>query len=636
MLNIDQGELVFVPQSQYDRVTGLNDDQAKVAAFAALARLNCLSMIMMAGSGHIGSSFSSIDLVSWVYLRELAEVPGALPDIYFSSKGHDAPGLYSVLHGLGRLPEDSVEKLRRLGGLPGHPDVHTPGMWVNSGSLGMGISKAKGFIEAARLAGTPRRVFVMTGDGELQEGQNWESLVSAANRKMSELTVIVDHNKLQSDTYVSDTSDLGDQEAKFAAFGWATARCDGHDLGQIDAAFRTLESAGDKPRVLIADTIKGRGVSFMEHTAMAPGQVMYGFHSGAPSVDQYAKAVTELLPHARDLFAAHGLGDLETRTVKKPQAAAVAEDAIKLLPAYADALLEIGGRNKNTVVLDADLMLDTGLIPFKDAYPERYIECGIAEMDMVSQAGGLALAGLLPMAHSFACFLTPRANEHFYTNATEGSKIIYAGFLAGLLPAGPGHSHQSVRDISALAAIPGLCLFQPSCEREVRDGMAWAVEKADHSVYFRMTSIPRARLFELPDDYRLEVGKGVSVAAGKDAVLFAYGPTMLGEAMIAAEVLAGKGCGLEVINLPWLNRVDADWLTSTAGSRPVFTLDDHFIQGGQGDMLAATLARAGAAVPVRSFGVTRVPDCGQNDEVLRAHALDGASLAAAISESLGL
>lgn len=635
MQPLASGELVFVPQSQFDRVADLNDGQAKVATFAALARLNCLSMIMMAGSGHIGSSFSSLDLVSWVYLRELTEGTAGLPDMYFSSKGHDVPGLYCVLHGLKVLPDNAVEKLRRLGGLPGHPDVHTPGMWVNAGSLGMGISKAKGFIEAARLAGTPRRVFVMTGDGELQEGQNWEALVSAANRKMSELTVIVDHNKLQSDTYVKDTSDLGDLEAKFAAFGWATARCDGHALGAIDAAFRALDTAGDKPRVLIADTIKGRGVSFMEHTAMAPDQVMYGFHSGAPSAENYARAVAELLPKAEELFDVHGLGDLDVRRATKPAAAALPDDAIKLLPAYADALLDVGGRNENVVVLDADLMLDTGLIPFKGAHPERYIECGIAEQDMVSQAGGLALAGRLPMVHSFACFLTPRANEHFYTNATEGSKIIYAGFLAGLLPSGPGHSHQSVRDISALAAVPGLCLFQPSSEREVKDGVAWAVEQADHSVYFRMTSLPRPRLFDLPADYRLAVGKGVSVAPGADAVMFAYGPTMLGEAVTASRLLAEQGIGLEIVNLPWLNRLDADWLLATVAGRPVFTLDDHFIQSGQGDMIAAALARAGASVRVRSFGVTRVPDCGQNDEVLRSHGLDGANLAAEVAKSLG-
>src|SRR5688500_15900507 len=161
-------------------------------------------MIARAGSGHIGSSFSCLDIVSWLLLEEL----GA-DDLYFSSKGHDAPGYYAALIGLGRLPEEKLHALRRLFGLPGHPDVRTAGVVANTGSLGMGISKAKGMVLAHRMRRESRRVFVLTGDGELQEGQIWESLAGAVAARMHELTVIVDHNKLQSDRFVVSTSDLG-------------------------------------------------------------------------------------------------------------------------------------------------------------------------------------------------------------------------------------------------------------------------------------------------------------------------------------------------------------------------------------------------------------------------------------------
>ncbi len=184
-------------------------------------------MIAGAWSGHIGTSFSSLDIMSWLFLNELRDLdkgPAAC-DIFFSSKGHDAPALYAVLIGLGLLPAEKLHELRRLHGLPGHPHVETPYVQANTGSLGMGISKAKGMALANRHAGAPRRIFVLTGDGELQEGQFWESLGSAANRGLGEIVAIIDHNKIQSDTWVEQVSHLGDLEAKLRAFGWHVARC---------------------------------------------------------------------------------------------------------------------------------------------------------------------------------------------------------------------------------------------------------------------------------------------------------------------------------------------------------------------------------------------------------------------------
>jgi transketolase len=204
-------ELRFVPKSEFERLDTLDlEPSARTALFATLCRINVLYMIARAGSGHIGSSFSSLDIVSWLYLNVLGRTDGR--DLYFSSKGHDVPGLYAVLLATGAVPFDRIHTLRRLGGLPGHPDVATPGIVTNTGPLGMGISKAKGMILASRLKQERTRVFVLTGDGELQEGQLWESLATAVHRQMGELTVLVDHNKVQSDTHVSSVSDLGDLE----------------------------------------------------------------------------------------------------------------------------------------------------------------------------------------------------------------------------------------------------------------------------------------------------------------------------------------------------------------------------------------------------------------------------------------
>jgi transketolase len=625
-------DLLYAPATEIERVRESSGDPLRrAAAFAALCRINTLYMIARAGSGHLGSSFSCLDIVTWLHLEELRG------DIFFSSKGHDVPGLYSVLIGLGVLPFDQIHALRRLGGLPGHPDVGTPGIVTNTGPLGMGISKAKGMVRAARMEGRKQRVFVMLGDGELQEGQVWESLGSAANERMGEITVVVDHNKIQSDTLVSSVSDLGDLERKFAAFGWKATRCDGHDLPALARTLEELRVVKDRPKVIIADTVKGRGVSFME--SLPPGEKYYRFHSGAPDEQTYARAVEELIAGANHRLAE--LGQPPVRLARVPRLPFPSQQGTqRLVPAYSRALLVQAERNPRIVALDADLILDMGLIAFSERFPERFIECGIAEQDMVSQAGGLALRGFLPVVHSFACFLSTRPNEQIYNNATERHRIVYVAALAGLLPGGPGHSHQAVRDISALGAVPGLDMLQPSCEAEVAQAVAYCLGEAQTSCYLRLASVPWPITFQLPDDYRLERGRGVALNEGEDGVLFGYGPIMLSQAYQAAQLLRERhGFRLRVVNLPWLNLVDLEWLAAeVAGVRHLITLDDHYVAGGQGEMLAARLAELGLAsgTSVRRLGVRELPACGQNDEVLRAHGLDAESLAGSLSTALDM
>jgi transketolase len=644
-----EGTLYYVPKATFERVKGLSVSKTERAAiFADLCRVNALYMIARAGSGHIGSSFSSLDLLSWLHLEELrlpkgpeaAEWPARTAgprDIFFSSKGHDAPALYSVLIGLGRLDFDLVHRLRQLPGLPGHPDVGTPHIVTNTGSLGMGIAKAKGMVLANRLAGREGRVFVLTGDGELQEGQNWESLVGAKNHAMHELTIIVDHNKLQSDTFVAQTSDLGDLVAKFTAFGCAVKRIDGHDLGAFAAALAELSAVKDRPHLILADTVKGRGVSFMEHTSLESDVAFYRFHSGAPEASAYTRAAQELIDRLNERFDALSLPRPEMETVERP-AAPAAPKPEKLIAAYAPALKAVMDDHAEAVVLDCDLLVDTGQLPTKEAHPKRFVECGIAEMDMVSMAGGLALSGNLPICHSFACFLATRPNEHIYNNATERTKVVYVASLAGVLPGGPGHSHQSVRDISALGGVPGLVMCEPSCEAEVPLLLRWCTEATQESAYLRLVSVPYVVPFALPAGYAPALGKGVVLREGKDVALVGYGIVMLSEAFKAAEALAKQGVEASVVNLPWLNRVDGAWLAETVrGKKHLFALDNHYVRGGQGDFVAAALAEKGwpAGLGFTKIGVEEIPVSGGNADVLRHHGLDAASIAARVAKTLG-
>ena len=630
------GTLYYVPEYEFERVLKVSDSPViRTKLFAALCRINTLYMIARAGSGHIGSSFSSMEIMSWIQLNEVQGAEKNAEAVFFSSKGHDAPGYYSTLIGTGKLDFDLIHKLRRLDGLPGHPDINTPGIITNTGSLGMGVSKAKGIIFANRFKKTFKPVYVLTGDGELQEGQFWESLVSASNDRLHELVVVIDHNKLQSDTLVSKVSDLGDLPAKLAAFGFKVFRIDGNDMSALADCISQAKDIKDKPKVIIADTIKGKGVSFMEHTSIDSDIENYKFHSGAPTEDMYIRAVQELIDSANLLLDNSESEKLHLEIVVRPSVTPALNPPKLLVQAYSRSLLAEAGLNKNLVALDADLILDTGLIPFQKQFPERFIECGIAEQDMVSRAGTLALNGLLPVVHSFSCFLTTRPVEQIYNNSTELSKIIYVGSLAGVVPAGPGHSHQSVHDVSIMGSMANMQCIEPVSETQVQQTFSWAVSKGNkHSVYIRLASVP-VESTEIINDLTLPPkGEGSLVKEGADAIVFVTSAVLTIEIIKAAELLKEKGIAVSVAVMPWLNALSANWVVSALGIHSqVFIVENHDKANAFGTFLMAQLCLNGLSEnrKFHHFGIDGVPACGRIDEVLAFHHLDATSLAENIS-----
>ena len=205
------------------------------------------------------------------------------------------------------------------------------------------------------------------------------------------------------------------------------------------------------------------------------------------------------------------------------------------------------------------------------------------------------------------------------------TKIIYVGSLAGVVPGGPGHSHQAVRDISALAAIPGLTLMEPCCEAEVAMLLDWAISMNKASSYLRLVSLPWVLPYELPAGYQPEFGKGVTLTEGQDAVIIAYGPVMLSSAVQAAQMLKSEhGIAVKVINLPWLNHVDADWLAKALGNcKVVFVIDNHYLIGGQGDRIADTISsKKFNNTKLHRLALEEIPMCGTNQEILANHHLD--------------
>src|SRR5438034_3488012 len=369
-----------------------------------MCRANALVAVKRAGSGHLGSSFSALDVVVHLLWRELnvAAVGWDDPDrdIFFSSKGHDVPGLYAALNALGVVPTERLLRLRRLGGLDGHPDVGVPGIEANSGSLGMGLSKGRGMAWAKRFLGRRGRVVVMTGDGELQEGQNWEALAAAAHQGIGNLWAIVDRNELQSDRPTEEILALGELESKLQAFGWQVEKCDGHDHDALGEAFARMRAGSDDvPKILVARTIKGRGVSFMEHpTALREGGGTYRWHAGAPDDEAFARAHEELVGRISERVPDLRLDEVAALEGHEgePESGAglrrVTDEYVAV--AYGEELLELVRERPDVVVLDADLASDCRIRTIELDEPAHFIEVGIAEQDMVSMAAGLARQGL--------------------------------------------------------------------------------------------------------------------------------------------------------------------------------------------------------------------------------------------------
>jgi transketolase len=623
---------LFFEKSDFDEVKSCRRMplEEKLSLMADMVRLNAMNAIMCAKSGHLGASFSAAEVLTVLYhafMRVDPSQPGMRErDIFILSKGHAAAALYSVLASCGFFPTERLQTFRRLGGLEGHAERAVPGVETNTGSLGMGISKAKGLAWAARRDGMKKSIFVLVGDGELQEGQNWEAIQSAAHWRLDNLYLLVDRNRVQTDMLVEKVIDIGPIEKKLKSFGWQVVGVNGHNPAKILNALRKLEGIRGKPKAIILNTIKGKGVSFMEHPqALRSGKGFYRWHDGLPFGEDYRRAWEEIIGRIGRRLEKYRVS-LRFPVFQPELGGRPGPRGESLLKVFSEVLLEVAARRKDLVVLDADLAESCGLREFQLKYPDRFIEVGIAEQDMVSMAGGLALAGKLPVVNTYAAFLTSRANEQIFNNCSEGSKVIYVGHLAGILPAKPGKSHQGVRDISLLRSIPNILLCAPSCEGELRQIFELLAFRHDEPSYIRLEHNP-SRVQVPWEGEELKVGVGRVLKYGEEAVAIGYGPTMLSEALLASEKLEEEKIGLEIIDLPWLNRIDEKWLRrEVAGFDIVVCLENHSVKGGLADEIARIVGK------VHVIGLEGYGRSGEATEVLAHFGMDCDSIARKVRE----
>lgn len=594
-----------------------------VAMLANGCRLNALSAIQGAGSGHIGTSFSSLDIMVGVrkFLAGDSFLSANQTDrgIFFSSKGHDAPALYALMHLVGQLKDKDLLTLRRLGGLPGHPETITPGVPTNTGSLGMGISKSKGFIKAQRLNDPSSRnpVVVMLGDGELNEGQIWESMPGTAQHGFSELIAIVDANGIQSDTWTAHTLPVGDLKARVEAVGWHYLECDGHAPAHIERALHEAESDA-RPSFIVAKTTKGSGVTWMEDFD-STGEY-YKFHSGAIASDLYEDASRQLIAAFTGEAAKSSFGSDVARNefdahTPRPRPESMLVHWEKLLP-------ELMAEHPDIVIMDGDLSYDTGTHLARKVFPDRYIQAGIAEQDMVSMAGTLALAGKTPIVHSFSTFLTMRAAEQIFNNSTEYSRVLYFGFLAGLVPSAPGFSHQAVSDVGLMSSVPRMVIIEPACRTELQAGITWALQQ-ENPVYFRMGG-----LSPLAASNNAVVPQGLtSRVPGEKVALVASGPLLAQEALQATAVIAeSHGFSPALFTMPWMaSQLDAAALKMLSEFAHVIVLENHNETLAKFEVLSNQLR--GTSTSVHRIGLSGIPANGQPAEVLNHHEVDATAIA---------
>jgi transketolase len=610
-------ELSYFPTTYFN--TWAEDFNANFLKISYAARINILSSIKAAGSGHIGTSFSSIELIlaSRNLLSQWKREQENLETIFFSSKGHDAPAIYAAMHADGELDDSDLFKLRRLNGLPGHPEIDTPGIPTNTGSLGMGISKAKGFAYANRIRSLDSRIIVLLGDGELQEGQIWESLPGAARDNLKELTIIVDGNGIQSDTWVTNTSPLGNLKSRVEGSGWKFLECDGHDLNSLRSVINRQQ---DVPTFIFAKTIKGAGINSM--MAFAPEGKFYKFHSGSLDDSNYSLSVSELLARMQHNIAPSLELDAGKALSIEPDLSPKARPE-SFVTAWSELLPKAMRLNSNLVVLDADLSYDTGTYFAREEFSERYIQAGIAEQDMVSLAGTLALSGFIPIVHSFATFMSMRPTEQIFNNLTERTRIIYCGFLAGLIPAAPGFSHQAVTDVGIFLSLLTIDVIEPSCVEELKAALDFSISNP-RSTYIRVNSIGNPETKNLPF---FMPGYGIKRREGKAIAIISSGTTMLVQALEAAKILSQTQVDVGVYSYPFLGSIPSkEFLNELSAYSLILVLENHLPGLGNFQVFRESLK----TTKVVRMGVEEIPKNGRNDEVLAFHNLDAESIARVI------
>ncbi len=584
------------------------DDLSTIQAVAAVAsrlRRDVIRMTYHAGSGHPGGSLSAADMMAALYFHPagLRVDPGRPDwpdrDRFILSKGHACPIWYAALAERGFFPVTDLWGLRRADShLQGHPDMRkTPGVEMTSGPLGSGLSAGLGMALGARITGRNFHTVVMLGEGDLQEGATWEAALIAGQHRLSNLVALVDYNRSQVDGRSDDIVSLDPLPAKWQACRWQVREIDGRDLGQILDALAWARWNTEGPACIIAHTIKGWPVSFMLDR--------HEWHGKAPNREQALAALAELGepdaeldedPGAVQGAQGHATGAMTPGGSREDAAPAAEEPAALerrgraqiLRNAFGQELVRLGDEVSNLVVLDADISSSLKTGAFRERYPERHINCGVAEQTMMLAAAGLATTGLVPLACTYATFATMRACEQvrsFICYPRLNVKVIASH--GGLEVGWDGPTHQGTEDIAIMRAMANMVVVVPADATAVAPLLRQVVAH-DGPAYFRMGRNPVPTVYAPGQPF--ELGRAVLVRPGDDLTIIACG-LMVGLALEAAEVLAQEGIQARILDMHTIKPIDGEAIRRAAEETgAIVTAEDHTILGGLGGAVAEVLA----------------------------------------------
>ena len=544
------------------------------------------------------------------------------------SKGHASPLLYALYAAAGVVSEKELDSLRKFGSpLEGHPTPNFKYVEVATGSLGQGLSVGFGMaLNAKYLDKLPYRTYVLLGDSEMAEGSVWEAAQLASYYKLDNLVGVVDVNRLGQSQETMLGHDIGSYKKRLESFGWEVIKVDGHNMEQIVKAFDVADKVKGRPIMIVAKTLKGKGVYFLENKE--------GWHGKALSEDDYQKALKEL-------------GEINTRikgTIKKPSNQVPSskpakgktgpitynrDEKVATRKAFGNALKRLGSSNPAIVSLDAETKNSTYAEIFKEAYPGRFFEMFIAEQNMAGAALGLSKRGKTPFVSSFAAFLT-RAYDQIRMATYSKPNIKFVGSHAGVSIGEDGPSQMGLEDLAMFRSLAESTVLYPS-DAGSTEKLAEQAASKKGLFYIRTTRSATPLIYNAREKFPIG-GSKVLISSKKDVATVVAAGITLHEALKTAEELAKKGVHIRVIDAYSIKPIDEVALKKAASetNNIVITVEDHWIEGGLGDAVLNVFAQL--PVKVYKLAVTKIPTSGKPSELLGFEGISARAIAAKVPE----
>jgi len=608
-------------------------DQEKLKELTKLIRYFILVATTQAGSGHPTSSLSATDLMGVLFFGGFLHYDIKNPDhpnndrVIFS-KGHASPLLYSLYAAAGDVSEKELLTLRKFGSrLEGHPTTAFPHTEAATGSLGQGLSVGVGMaLNAKYLDKLPYKTYVLLGDSEMAEGSQWEAMEIASYYMLDNLVGILDVNALGQRGETMYGHDTANYQKRIEAFGWETIVIDGHSIPEIISAYQKANKIQGKPVMIIANTLKGKGVSFIEGKD--------GWHGKALNKEELTRALTGLGKVDRNLRGEitkpENLLPRNTRPKKFPGQTYDPAVPVATRKAYGNALTRIFANYPNIVVLDAEVGNSTFAEIFKKTYPEHFFEMYIAEQNMAGAALGLSRRGKIPFVSTFSAFLT-RAFDQIRMSQYSNANIKFIGSHSGVSIGEDGSSQMGLEDIAMFRTLLESVVLYPS---DAYSTEKLVEEAAGHfgNVYIRTTRKDTPVIYTEKDKFPIGGSKVLKQSAKDTVTVIAAGITLF-EALAAYDQLAKENIFIRIIDLYSIKPIDIETLRKAAQeTRALITVEDHFAEGGLGEAVCSALSDI--KIPVHILAVRKMPHSGKSDELLEYEEINQKAIINKIYETI--